>query len=190
MIPDTDAQIAFTEQPESVTVQANQDVTLTAQAEGSSPLGSDIVYQWYRDGQPLWGEFGPTLTLTRVQPSDDGAVFTVQASIAGAVATSAEAVLTVTPDVIPPTAGSVTSDGTFRRVRVTFSEPVSQSTATTAANYTLSGGATVNSVDMLDESTVQLNTSRLEEGTDYTLTISGVQDTYSPGNPIAEGTTV
>ena len=50
--------------------------------------------QWYRDGQPLPGQTGRTLTLYRVQPDDQGTYYCVVSSSGGS-ATSFGATLTV-----------------------------------------------------------------------------------------------
>jgi hypothetical protein len=50
--------------------------------------------QWYRDGQPLPGQTGRTLTLYRVQPDDQGTYYCVVSS-SGGTTTSFGATLTV-----------------------------------------------------------------------------------------------
>jgi hypothetical protein len=67
-----------------------------------------------------------------------------------------------------------------------YSEPVGAS-AENKANYAVDKGITVNSVTRVDDFTVRLVTSKLAEGTDYTVTVNGVQDTAA--NPIAANTT-
>lgn len=58
-----------------------------------------------------------------------------------------------------------------------FSESVTTATAELAANYSLDGGATVNSVVLsADNKTVTLTTSDLTGNTDYTITVNGVKD--------------
>jgi len=72
---------------------------------------------------------------------------------------------------------------------VQFSEPVTDS-ALTKGNYAIDGGITISSVTRLAVDTVALTTSKMGIGTDYNLTINGIQDTASPANTIAAGTKV
>lgn len=100
----------------------------------------------------------------------------------------AEVTLSVTysgaADVIPPEVASVAvPSGKDNQVKVTFSEKVDQSTATTVANYSIvkADDATstleVQSVAMDGESAVILTTARQTAGTaNYRITVKGVKD--------------
>ena len=69
-------------------------------------------------------------------------------------------------------------------VEVVYSEPVDQTSAETAANYTLDGGATVSSAVLgIERRSVVLTTSALSPGVTYLLTVNGVTD--NTGNTIA-----
>lgn len=83
----------FTERPPAeVRGAAGAEVVLRVRAEGVP----EATYQWYRDGNPLPGEEGPTLRL-RVGPADAGArVVAVARNLAGA-AVGTETVLRVDP---------------------------------------------------------------------------------------------
>jgi hypothetical protein len=96
----------------------------------------------------------------------------------GIIKTSAVATVTVTPDTQKPTIVSAAqTDDTFTNLTVRFSEPVTSPTATTKGNYSLSGGATVSAATLTpDGFGVTLNTSQLNLGTAYTLTVNNVQD--------------
>ena len=80
----------ITSQPQNVTVAEGGDATFTVEATGSV-----LVYQWQRDGVPVAGATGSTLTLTGVEFADNGAVFTVTVSNALDHAISDASVLTV-----------------------------------------------------------------------------------------------
>ena len=67
-------------------------VTLNAGAVGSEPL----YYQWIRDDTPLPGEEEPWLTLTNVQPTENG-LYRVAVSNASGSITGSVAELTVVP---------------------------------------------------------------------------------------------
>lgn len=189
-IPSAGASVQVTQAPTDATVQANQNVTFTVAATGTSPHGNTLVYEWRRNGVPIPGAITPELNLTRVQSSDNGARYSVLVAVPGASTISSEATLTVTADTIPPTLVSASASSTFREVRVEFSEHLDPASATTAANYALSGGVTVSSATLLNPTTVRLVTSPMAESTQYTLTVNNVRDTFTPGNPIAAGSTL
>jgi archaellum component FlaG (FlaF/FlaG flagellin family) len=85
-------------------------------------------------------------------------------------------------DVTPPTlVSAVRSLTPNTKVIVTFSEPVSQITATNPGNYVINNGVTVTSATLLSTSigipqTVVLTTSPINNGNPNTLTVNGVQD--------------
>lgn len=93
-------------------------------------------------------------------------------------------------DAAPPTIVSVTAAGDPTKVVVTFSEPVEQSSATTATNYAIDGGISVGSASQgSDLSTVTLSTNALSSGVVYTLTVNGVRDLASTPNTIEPNST-
>lgn|GEM_PF-932053 len=81
---------AFVAQPQSKTVKPGTNVTFTAAATGSNPLG----YQWQLNGGDLAGATNSSLVLTNVQPSDAG-TYAVRASNILASVTSSNALLKV-----------------------------------------------------------------------------------------------
>lgn len=78
-------------QPQSVDVRIGTPVSLSVQAVGSQPLG----YQWHKDGSPLPGQTGPTLTFADPQVTDSG-TYAVMVSNRFGVTPSANAFLWVT----------------------------------------------------------------------------------------------
>jgi len=89
---------SISQQPQSVSVVAGQNLTLAVTASGSAPL----VYQWALDGNDLAGAIDPTLTLTSVTLTNQG-VYTVRVSNDAGTITSAPATITVTPAAVAPT---------------------------------------------------------------------------------------
>jgi hypothetical protein len=85
----------FTSQPVSQTVGSGANVNFSASAYGSQPL----IWQWARNGTPLPGATSALLSLTNVQPANEGAYVAVVTNIWGS-ATTTQAVLKV---VVPPT---------------------------------------------------------------------------------------
>jgi hypothetical protein len=99
VINDRDIAPTIVGDPQSVTLPEGGDLLLTANAQGSTPL----AFQWLRNGQPIPGQIGTTLSIPNVTAADNNASFTFRVSntVNGqpASATSAAAVLTVTPAV-------------------------------------------------------------------------------------------
>jgi pectate lyase len=81
----------FTSEPVSQAVLIGGTASFTASAAGTEP----ISYQWNKDSTPIPDATSTTLTLTNVQPADDGS-YTVTASNAVGTTTSDPAQLTVT----------------------------------------------------------------------------------------------
>ena len=99
------------------------------------------------------------------------------------------AVLSVAPDVAPPSIVGVAADCEAGKITVIFDECVGPS-ALEPFNYGLvPGSATATAVTRgADDRTVCLSVETLEAGATYTLQVSGVLDECF--NEIAEGTSV
>ncbi len=77
-------------QPASTTANSGSTVTLSVSATGTGTLS----YVWWKDGLPVVGGSGTTLTITNAQPGDSGSYTVVVSNSFGAV-TSDAAVVTV-----------------------------------------------------------------------------------------------
>jgi hypothetical protein len=64
--------------------------------------GTELAYQWFRDGQPIAGATSPVLLVTNVNLADGGARFHAVVSNARGSATSSSGLLTVVLAAIPP----------------------------------------------------------------------------------------
>ena len=62
----------YGQQPTSVAVLEDATVVLSAQAGVSPGEDTNISYQWLKDGAPLAGETGTTLTLANITTADGG----------------------------------------------------------------------------------------------------------------------
>jgi len=82
----------ITSQPAAQSVSAGASATFTVAASGT-----DLAYQWQRDGKDIAAATAATYALANVQPADTGASFTVVVKNAGGSVTSGAAVLTVSP---------------------------------------------------------------------------------------------
>ena len=183
--------VTFAQQPASTTAVVGGHATFTVQTTytGSFPP----TYQWLQNGVAIAGATAPSYTTPRLATTDNGAKFTVKASISGIEFISAEAILTVTADNIPPALASVSGSIEFTSLTVSFSEPVDPATGTNKANYSLSGGLTISAAKLFaptgsdGDNKVVLTTSKQTPSTALTVTVSNVKDLY--GNTIAANST-
>ncbi len=83
---------AITAQPAAQSVSAGGSATFTVTASGT-----DLAYQWQRDGKDIAGATSASYILDNVQAADSGAKFAVVVKNGGGSVTSAAAVLTVLP---------------------------------------------------------------------------------------------
>lgn len=173
------ATIAITTQPTAQTVSANSPVSFTVAATGSSPYGGDygnvISYQWYVNGDAVLGANSATYSINVTPASLNNAKVKVVAAVAGASVTSSEVTLTVNPDTVAPTVAEVSGSDGFNSITFVFSEPVTDPSATTVANYTVTGLTLSNPVRVNDR-TVRFTTTRQAENTQYPVTVNGVRD--------------
>lgn len=83
---------AITTQPAAQSVSAGGSASFTVTASGT-----DLTYQWQRDGKDIAGATSASYTFDNVQSADSGAKFTVVVKNGGGGVTSGAAVLTVLP---------------------------------------------------------------------------------------------
>jgi hypothetical protein len=177
------AELAITAQPTNVSATANEPANFSVTATHSSPYGAGVFYQWYRNGALIPGASATTYNIPLTSLADNGAKFKVTVGTLGKAVTSSEVTLTVANDTRPPTLVKATPADSWNSVTIEFSEPVTAASATTAGNYSLSGGVTVSSATQVNPTTVLLATSKQAEATQYTLTVRNLAD--NAGNTIA-----
>ena len=91
---------------------------------------------------------------------------------------------------VGPTVTGISSRGNPTGITINWSKPVS-STATNPANYTVNHAIIVTTARYgASNSVIVLTTTSLTEATNYSVTISGVQDTATPPNTISPNPTV
>src|SRR5262249_12078935 len=140
--------------------------------------------QWRKDGVDIPGATSLTLNYSPVKLADNNGQFSVVVSNPQGNATSAAATLTVTPDVTKPTIARVFNSAPTN-LQVTFSEVVEVASATTVANYALSGGITITAAVIgSDPRIVLLTTSAMSYGSTYVLTVNQVRDAAVTPNTI------
>jgi hypothetical protein len=172
---------AIVQPPAGQTVDEFGSVTFNVGLSGTPPFD----YQWLSNGVMIPGANGPNCTVTNISATDNGAVFSVLTGN-GISSVRANAVLSVNPDLTPPVLLSAEGSPGFDMVTLRFSERINATDASTAANFTLSGGLTVDLATLLaDGRTVILHTSPQTPGTVYTLAVNGVRDISTAANVIS-----
>ncbi|MBN2561793.1 MAG: DNRLRE domain-containing protein, partial [Phycisphaerae bacterium] len=177
-------QPTIDQQPASVAVCEGNDAVFMIAASGTGVLH----YQWFRDGSPEGGD-GDTLTLTDVQPGDDGAKITCEVSDECGTTTSAAATLTVNANsVVTITAdpGETVCEGTT----------VALDAGAGFASYLWSTGEETQTIEVTSAGTYNVTVTDANgcEGTDdIYITVNAnpaVTITADPGETVCEGTTV
>jgi hypothetical protein len=174
---------AFAQHPTNTTAVEGGTARFMVQMSGVGLYS----FQWQRNGSPIPGANQAELVYGPVAMTDQDARFRCVATNSLGKATSNEGVLTVSPDTTPPLLLGARNQG-LSQVEVTFSEAVAAPSATTTANYRLTGGVNVTSAAFgASPNVVLLGTSPLTLGAAYTLTVTGVTDRAQTPNPIAPG---
>src|SRR5581483_1916124 len=175
----------ITSAPKPATVNEGASTNFTVGFDGTGPF----TIQWLKNGNPIQDATNQTLTLTAVSYADNNAQFSAKITNATGSITSPTATLTVVRDTVAPTVVKASADTSLSGFVLTYSKPVSD-TALNPANYSIDHSVSVSSIDRVSPTVVHLTTSALAEGTQFTLTINGVQDTAATPNSIAPNTKV
>ena len=188
----TPVPASITAPPQNVTVGELQPASFTITAAGNPRP----KYQWYKNDVAITDATNATYTLAAALLSDNNAHFKATAiNVINNVtntATSSDAILTVLADTNRPVLLRAATVSEIL-VLVTFSEPVTELTATNIANYAIAGptGALVisNATLQANGSNVVLNTRSQASGVSYTVTVNNVRDRSTAANLIAANST-
>jgi hypothetical protein len=190
--------VSFTAKVTVLPADLVQDGTLvvpgavaTGSEIGAEALHPGVTYQWQRNGVnvPLVdvngdgiaddGSDSETYTIDPVAAGDNGAKFHCVIKVGAKTLTSADAVLTVNSDNVPPTfvatGGDANPADALTTVTLTFNEKMDTNTLN-AATYKISGGITVSAANVASPTVVILTTSKQAENTPYTATVTGAKD--------------
>ena len=147
-----------------------------------------VSYQWWMNDAPLTDASARSSLLVISNTSvgtHDGKLLSCVISNPAGVVTSLVATLNVLPDTNPPVLLGV-QNVSATNVMVAFSEPMNLAASTNPSNYSLDGGVLILDAVMYDPQTVLLTVSALIPDTLYTLAVTGLMDTATTPNPIAE----
>ena len=166
------AAIGITRQPTNATVVAYHPVVFSVAANLTNGDPALLEYQWRTNGAPVPGATTSTFTWALPSLADEGTLVSVVISVpsVGGVTpvTSANATLRVNADTVPPFTTAAFAQATTV-VGMLFDAALDPVSATNAALYTLDGGATVTSAQLLaDSKTVILGVTPLSAPT-YTV---------------------
>jgi len=180
------SSITITQQPQSVSVQQNSTITLSVGASSVNIPSSEVRYQWISNGIPIDGANSPTLLRRFVTQADDsGDVYSVVVSGPGISVTSANATLTVTPDLTAPRPRFAIGPSESS-ILVYFNEPMSLQDAFGYSIENSPVGVSSAVLDTADPTLVRITTDApLTPGTTYTLIIdeSVLDNSLNPVDP-------
>ncbi|HEX2746450.1 MAG TPA: LamG-like jellyroll fold domain-containing protein, partial [Verrucomicrobiales bacterium] len=151
----------ISQQPQSISAVEGGTASFTIGLQSTSGAS----WQWRRNGQPIPSATSAVYSLGPLGvQQDSGASFDCIVTNPFGSKTSDPAVLTVNPDVTPPSLTGVSCPGDASVIVVAFSEPVDPVTAAIAANYTIPGGTVVSARLGPDGRSVVLRVSGLAAG--------------------------
>lgn len=181
-VPTVPTPLEITAQPQNLDVEELKPASLSV-----SVSGTQIRYQWFHNGLPIAGATRPVYTIASSGFADSG-MYQVRAYNALFETLSQPAVLTVLKDTNAPVVlradGSLGSD----QILLTFSEPVSGTSAADPAHYQVSNtwGQAIQVLDVTITSPTQavLRTVLRPPGFNYLVTASDIADVSSQANRI------
>jgi hypothetical protein len=177
--------------PANVAAQAINSASVILTWDKPADTGNGLVrYLVYRNGQeigkPKTGPFIDTgLSASATYQ------YEVSALCVGAIESpkSVKTAVTTPADAAPPAIALASGAGDGKTVWIIFSEPVEQSSAQTAGNYTIDNGISIASAALgPDQKTVTVTTSALTKGVTYSLTVNNIRDRAASPNTIAQNT--
>lgn len=172
-------------QPTNTTVIEGETASFSIVAKNAG-----VSYAWKRNGTLVPGATSSVITYGPVTLADDQSGFSVVLTNKLGTTNSAVALLTVVPDITPPSLVNAINLGATN-IQLVFSEGVSAPTATTPANYKVTGGVTVTAAAFgADLKTILLTTSPMAFGISYTVTVNNVSDRAKTPNPVVPDSSI
>ena len=145
-----------------------------------------FAMQWKSNGVPVATPAGRMATYTTA-PLKAGEVYSM--FVNNPFSTVEKSVTPIAADVTRPTVVRITGSAFLTNVTIGFSEAVTNSTASVAANYQIAGLPVYGAWLKPDGSNVVLATAPQTPGTTYTVVINNIRDCSLNANVIATDTT-
>ena len=177
------------QQPQSVTVRAGQPFYL-----GVGSIGSDLTYEWFRNGAPISGANASMYLVPRARLSDNGNYYVIVRK-AGLpepefACTSSLAQVTVFCDDYPVQLLSAIGNVDQTTIELQFTHALDPAFAQNISNYTLSGGLTVAGVSQTGGRLTLTNSPQRQVGHNYTLTVRNLREDTDCANSLSPNPTV
>jgi regulation of enolase protein 1 (concanavalin A-like superfamily) len=176
------SQITITKQPQDVQVVQNRNATFSVEATAVSDVTTVPSYQWQKNGADIAGATQSSYSAL-ANLADNGAKFTCVISVPLKSVTSQAATLTVQADTVAPKALSAAGLVGNGEVYVYFDEILDPVSASTAANYGVSG-ATVDDASLSTDGKSVILTVTGMAGTNANVAVNKIKDLT--GNPMAQ----
>lgn len=181
----SDGPLTIVTQPQSQSIAERGSVTFRVLANGTPPYS----FQWKKNGADILDATNVSYAITSAAMADNNAKLSVVLTGTQGTATSQDAVLTVLPDTIPPKLLGAKGNANLTEVVLTFSEALTEASATSTANYkitTASGSVAVTAASLSPDGTVvTLTTAKQTLGVKHTVTVDNIKDTAATPNAIA-----
>ena len=174
------------EQPAPVTVRAGAPFTLSILS-----IGSDLTYQWFRNGTAIPGVTASTYSVNRARLSDNGAYHVV---VRGGLdpdspCTSAVAQVTVFCDDFPVRLLSAIGNPDQTTITLQFSHGLETSLVTNVSNYNIDG-LMITGVSHSGNRVILTNSPERQFGRNYTLAIMNLRENTDCANTLSPNPTV
>jgi pectin methylesterase-like acyl-CoA thioesterase len=161
----------ITDQPDNTVVSVGSSASPSVTA-----TGSNLVYQWYKNGVLIPGATGPTLTFPMAQLTDTGDYYVVVSNTGGSVTSNTVRLTVVSSmsviEVAPPSGTMNVCVDTS--IRITFDQPPLAGTSGTIRIFR-SDGTLVDTIDMSNDTVP----GTLVPGTQSSKNIGGASSSFN-----------
>ena len=174
--------VLITNQPTVLQVTESQPAVLGVEMVGALPR----IFQWYSNDVAVPNATSQFFNIPVTSLMASGSVFRVAITNGLGGSVSSNILLSVLPDLEPPSVLSANASSNFDSVLVRFSERISAATATNISLYNITNQAGHNlqiiEATMVDAVTVRLLTAQPSASEQYVLRVSGMQDMSRASN--------
>ena len=162
-------------QPANTLVSTGQTASFSV-GTGSGFDSGNVAFQWFEDGVAISGATSASYSKVNPLSGDNGRQYSVLVSnkLNALTTLSSNGVMSV---IVNPQVLGAANRGNPVAVYVRFNQNMNAGTANTAGNYSIPGLVVSSAVLGADQRTVTLTTTAQQEGSNYVLSVSNVQNT-------------